>query len=77
MKELAVLLLVAAVAAEGPYAPSGWKPDGPAFELPSRPNHQAPQSPFLPVDPRNPSFRPDVDDVTVQGLPVTEVITII
>ncbi|XP_011551959.3 putative mediator of RNA polymerase II transcription subunit 12 [Plutella xylostella] len=73
MKELAVLLLVAAVAAEGPYAPSGWKPDGPAFELPSRPNHQAPQSPFIPVDPRNPSFRPDVDDVTVQGLPVTEV----
>lgn len=28
------------MAAEGPYAPSGWKPDGPAFELPSRPNHQ-------------------------------------
>ncbi|XP_073965649.1 uncharacterized protein [Choristoneura fumiferana] len=66
---LAVLCLVACALAEppAPYAPSGWRPAGPAFELPQRgqnPNY------LPPVDPRNPASAPDAeDDVSVQGLP--------
>ncbi|XP_061724964.1 putative mediator of RNA polymerase II transcription subunit 12 isoform X3 [Cydia pomonella] len=66
---LAVLCVIGAAVAEAPapYAPSGWRPDGPAFELPQRgqnPNY------LPPVDPRTPANIPDADvDVTVQGLP--------
>ncbi|XP_063630513.1 uncharacterized protein LOC134801817 isoform X1 [Cydia splendana] len=66
---LAVLSVIGAAVAEAPapYAPSGWRPDGPAFELPQRgqnPNY------LPPVDPRTPANIPDADvDVTVQGLP--------
>ncbi|XP_063370541.1 uncharacterized protein LOC134658806 isoform X8 [Cydia amplana] len=70
MKDLLAVLCVigAAVAkAPAPYAPSGWRPEGPAFELPQRgqnPNY------LPPVDPRTPANIPDADiDVTVQGLP--------
>ncbi|XP_048000042.1 mediator of RNA polymerase II transcription subunit 15-like [Leguminivora glycinivorella] len=69
MKYLLAVLCIAGAAAEAPapYAPSGWRPDGPAFELPQRgqnPNY------LPPVDPRTPANVPDADiDVTVQGLP--------
>ncbi|XP_063390265.1 DNA translocase FtsK-like isoform X2 [Cydia fagiglandana] len=70
MKDLlAVFCVIGAAVAEAPapYAPSGWRPDGPAFELPQRgqnPNY------LPPVDPRTPANIPDADvDVTVQGLP--------
>ncbi|CAG9572660.1 unnamed protein product [Danaus chrysippus] len=76
MKELLVVatLLMIGVAGEAPapYPASGWRPQGPAFELPSRmpPLKQE----YLPVEPRipqNPNFDADVD-VSVQGLPTVE-----
>uniref|UniRef100_A0A2H1WGE2 SFRICE_022070 n=1 Tax=Spodoptera frugiperda TaxID=7108 RepID=A0A2H1WGE2_SPOFR len=79
---LAVIsLVVAGAVAESPapYAPSGWKPDGPAFILPQRGQNQQPAQ-YLPpsasFDPRypNPSVeygtsQQEEEDVSVQGLP--------
>ncbi|XP_045532747.1 transcription factor SPT20 homolog [Pieris brassicae] len=70
--ELLVLLSLAisSVVCEAPYPPSGWRPDGPSFDLPQKPQKQE----YLPVDPRrpaNPSFDNGVD-VSVQGLPTVE-----
>ncbi|KAJ8708066.1 hypothetical protein PYW08_010432 [Mythimna loreyi] len=78
MKELlaVISLLVSGAVAEppAPYAPSGWRPDGPAFVLPQRGQDQQP-SQYLPppvLDPRNPNVEygtPQEEDVSVQGLP--------
>ncbi|CAH0697817.1 unnamed protein product [Spodoptera exigua] len=82
MKELlaVISLLVSGAVAEppAPYAPSGWKPDGPAFILPQRGQNQQPAQ-YLPpsasLDPRypNPSVEygtpQEEEDVSVQGLP--------
>ncbi|OWR41452.1 hypothetical protein KGM_201655 [Danaus plexippus plexippus] len=76
MKELLVVatLLMIGVTGEAPapYPASGWRPQGPAFDLPSRmpPLKQE----YLPVEPRRPqipNFNDDVD-VSVQGLPTVE-----
>ncbi|XP_075987831.1 uncharacterized protein LOC142984244 [Anticarsia gemmatalis] len=77
---LAVIsFLVCGAVAEppAPYAPSGWRPNGPAFELPQPGQaQQQPASYLPPIDPRNPTRTPDVEygtpqeeDVSVQGLP--------
>ncbi|XP_026746244.1 chromatin modification-related protein eaf-1-like [Trichoplusia ni] len=80
MKELlaVISLIVSGALAEppAPYAPSGWRPEGPAFELPQRGQAQQPSQylPPTPLDPRNPGFpneNPE-EDVSVQGLPVQE-----
>ncbi|CAH0598671.1 unnamed protein product [Chrysodeixis includens] len=80
MKELlaVISLIVSGAVAEppAPYAPSGWRPDGPAFELPQRQDQQPSQylPPIQNLDPRNPGS-PNVEygtpeeDVSVQGLP--------
>ncbi|XP_046974511.1 RNA polymerase II degradation factor 1-like [Vanessa cardui] len=82
MKELlmVVSLLLSGVVAEAPapYPPSGWRPNGPAFELPEqRPQSLTPQKQqyLPPVDPRRPlppNNFDDAVDVSVQGLPVPE-----
>ncbi|XP_063898525.1 uncharacterized protein LOC110381136 isoform X2 [Helicoverpa armigera] len=81
MKELlaVISLLVSGAVAEppAPYAPSGWRPDGPAFVLPQRGQEQPSQylpPAGLPLDPRNPNPNveygtPQEEDVSVQGLP--------
>ncbi|CAG4960566.1 unnamed protein product [Parnassius apollo] len=74
-----VSLLLSGVLSEAPapYPPSGWRPNGPAFQLPTKTQTQLPQRPeyLPPVDPRIP-FRPtEYDsgvDVSVQGLPTQE-----
>nr|XP_021202042.1 probable basic-leucine zipper transcription factor I isoform X1 [Bombyx mori] len=80
---LAVILALASVVAEAPapYAPSGWKPEGPAFVLPQRGQLQPQQTQnyLPPFDPRNPAI-PVIpsneygipNDVSVQGLPTQE-----
>ncbi|CAH2098675.1 unnamed protein product [Euphydryas editha] len=74
---MVVSVLLSGVVAEqpAPYAPSGWRPNGPAFELPQRPLPPQKQEYLPPVDPRRP-FTPnnydDTVDVSVQGLPVPE-----
>ncbi|XP_050358014.1 transcription factor SPT20 homolog [Nymphalis io] len=82
MKELLIVasLLLSGVVAEpqAPYPPSGWRPNGPAFELPEqRPQSLTPQKQqyLPPVDPRRPlppNNFDDAVDVSVQGLPVPE-----
>ncbi|XP_014356718.2 RNA polymerase II degradation factor 1-like, partial [Papilio machaon] len=78
VQELLILLLVSGALSEAPapYAPSGWRPSGPAFELPSRAPSQIPQrAEYLPpVDPRTnrPLGFDPVADVSVQGLPTQE-----
>ncbi|XP_039761440.1 putative mediator of RNA polymerase II transcription subunit 12 [Pararge aegeria] len=77
MRELLTLvsLLVGGVVAEAPYAPSGWRPDGPAFVIPERNQFVSPQQQYLPpVDPRRPLTPNNFDegDVSVQGLPSIE-----
>ncbi|CAH2061826.1 unnamed protein product, partial [Iphiclides podalirius] len=78
MKELLVVVSLlwggALAEAPAPYAPSGWRPSGPAFELPTKEPTELPQRPeyLPPVDPRNNRpLSPDVD-VSVQGLPAQE-----
>ncbi|XP_052747937.1 PAX-interacting protein 1-like [Galleria mellonella] len=62
--------------APAPYPPSGFRPAGPAFELPQRQN--TPSQQYLPVDPRRPLTPnneygpPEEEDVSVQGLPTQE-----
>ncbi|KAJ2943050.1 hypothetical protein O0L34_g18738 [Tuta absoluta] len=80
MKGLILALLVCGVASEGPYAPSGWRPNGPSFELPERapvdPRNRNPQKQeYLPPNaPRTPTqeYGPPEVDVSVQGLPTQE-----
>ncbi|KAJ0170562.1 hypothetical protein K1T71_013933 [Dendrolimus kikuchii] len=72
---LAVISLFALGVAElpAPYPASGWRPSGPAFDLPQRVPAQPQVQEYLPpVDPRNkPSNEYGVpeEDVSVQGLP--------
>ncbi|VVD00649.1 unnamed protein product [Leptidea sinapis] len=74
---LVTIFAVGSVLAEAPYPPSGWRPNGPAFDLPQRVPSQVPQKQeYLPppVDPRRPTNRnyDDGADVSVQGLPTQE-----
>lgn len=83
--QLAVLLLglgLAVAEPPAPYRASGWRPNGPAFELPQKfgtQNNQQ-QSYLPPIEPRRPQTQygaPDDDDtITVQGLPVKEEVPI-
>ncbi|CAB3256063.1 unnamed protein product [Arctia plantaginis] len=66
MELLAVIsLLVSGVVTEpqsGPYPESGWKPSGPAFEIPQPGQAQQQPAEYLPpVDPRNPPNSPHVE----------------
>ncbi|KAM3968946.1 uncharacterized protein ACR2FA_002428 [Aphomia sociella] len=82
MKLLTVtFLVVSGVLAESPapYPPSGFRPAGPAFELPQKQTQNTPQQQYLPgVDPRRPLTPqneygpPEEEDVSVQGLPTEE-----
>ncbi|XP_059045865.1 bromodomain-containing protein DDB_G0280777-like [Achroia grisella] len=82
MKKLltVIFLALSGVLAEAPapYPPSGFRPAGPAFELPQKQTQNVPQQQYLPVDPRrplNPNNEygpPEEEDVSVQGLPTQE-----
>ncbi|CAH0718434.1 unnamed protein product, partial [Brenthis ino] len=79
MKELltVVSLVLSGVVTQppAPYPPSGWRPNGPSFDLPQRPQSLPPQKQqyLPPVDPRRPlppnNFDDNVD-LSVQGLPI-------
>ncbi|XP_053620635.1 transcription factor SPT20 homolog isoform X2 [Plodia interpunctella] len=76
---LAVVPLILSVVAESPapYPPSGFRPNGPAFELPQRQPQNTQQQYLPPLDPRRPAPEDpysgsDDADVSVQGLPTQE-----
>ncbi|CAG9789974.1 unnamed protein product [Diatraea saccharalis] len=73
---IGVVLSGALAEPEAPYAPSGFRPSGPAFELPQK-SPQQQQEYLPPVEPRRPvnpntEYGTPEEDVSVQGLPTHE-----